>query len=70
MTGNPKEDGLDALVERLVDDLFETPDADLLDEFKKDGGSPERHSADMRARFEKILITRGCCWCRSITMQF
>lgn len=56
MTGKPKEDGPEALAERLVDDLFETSDAELLEEFRKDGSSPERHAADMRARFEKILI--------------
>ena len=58
MTGKPKTErgALDRLAEALVEDVLNASDEDILAEFRETDGDPERHAADMRARFEKTLI--------------
>jgi hypothetical protein len=59
MTGGKKEasDALDRLAAALVDDVLATSDAEILAEFRADGGDPEQHAAEMRALFERSLIS-------------
>jgi hypothetical protein len=58
MTGGKKEasDALDRLAEALVDDVLATSDAEILAEFRADGGDPEQHAAEMRALFERSVM--------------
>jgi len=56
MTGKSKGDDLDRLTDSLVEDLFEMADADVLAEFREEGGDPDAHASEMRKRFEKTLI--------------
>ena len=58
MTGKPKaaHTALDRLVDALVEDILSASDEDILAELRETEGDPERHAADMRARFEKSLI--------------
>ncbi len=58
MTGRSKtrRGPLDRLAAALVDDILNASDEDILAEFQETDGDPERHAADMRARFEKALI--------------
>lgn len=58
MTGEPKtvRAALDRLVDALVEDILSASDEDILAELRETEGDPERHAADMRARFEKSLI--------------
>ena len=58
MTGKPKTEraALDRLVDAFVEDILSASDEDILAEFRETEGDPERHAADMRARFEKILV--------------
>lgn len=58
MTGKPKtaRDALDRLADALVEDILSASDEDILAELREVEGDPERHAADMRARFEKSLI--------------
>ena len=59
MTGGKKEasDALDRLADALVDDVLATSDAEILAEFRADGGDPEQHAAEMRALFERSVIS-------------
>lgn len=51
----PHEVGaLDRLTDALVADTLAAPDADILAEFREDGGDPEQYAAQMRARFEQL----------------
>lgn len=58
MTGKPKTErsALDRLADALVEDILSASDKDILAELRETGSDPERHAADMRARFEKSLI--------------
>ena len=58
MTGKSRtgRDALDRLAEALADDILNASDEDILAEFRESDGDPERHAADMRARFDKTLI--------------
>ncbi|MEN2989345.1 hypothetical protein WG926_13610 [Tistrella sp. BH-R2-4] len=58
MTGKSKTEraALDRLADALVEDILSAPDEDILAELRETEGDPERHAADMRARFEKSLI--------------
>ena len=58
MTGGKKEasDALDRLAAALVDDVLTTSDAEILAEFRADGGDPEQHAAEMRALFERSVL--------------
>lgn len=58
MTGKPKSEraALDRLADALVEDILSATDKDILAELREAGDDPERHAADMRARFEKSLI--------------
>lgn len=42
------------LADALVDDLFETPDEEILREAREDGIDPEQLAEDMKARFEAL----------------
>lgn len=58
MTGKPKtaRTALDRLADVLVEDILSASDEDILAQFGETDGDPERHAADMRARFETSLI--------------
>lgn len=58
MTGKPKTEraALDRLADALVEDILSASDEDILAELRETEGDPERHAADMRARFEKSLL--------------
>ncbi len=58
MTGGTKEasGALDRLAEALVDDVLTTSDAEILAEFRADGGNPEQHAAEMRSLFERSVL--------------
>lgn len=58
MTGGNKNasDALDRLAAALVDDVLSISDADILAEFKADGGDPEQHASEMRALFERSVL--------------
>ena len=58
MTGRKKEasDALDRLAAALVDDVLTTSDAEILAEFRADGGDPDQHAAEMRALFERSVL--------------
>lgn len=57
MTDTKKERlALDRLADALVEDILSTSDEDILTEFKESHGDPDRHAAEMRALFEKLLI--------------
>lgn len=58
MTGKPKtaRAALDRLADVLVEDILSASDEDILAELQGTEGDPERHAANMRARFEKSLI--------------
>lgn len=58
MTGRKDKErqALDRLADALVDDIMNTSDEDILAELKEEGVDPDRHAADMRARFEKAVI--------------
>lgn len=49
-------DALDRLAAALVQDTIDTPDADILAEFREAGGNPEQHAAAMRDLFEKTVL--------------
>jgi len=52
----PLRDGLDRLVDALVEDILSTPDKDILAELKECGGDPARNAAEMRAFFERSIV--------------
>lgn len=58
MTADRKKDrdALDRLADVFVEDILNTPDDDILAEFRQTDGEPERHAVDMRALFEKSLV--------------
>ena len=58
MTGGKKvaSDALDRLAAALVDDVLVTSDAEILAEFRADGGDPDQHAAEMRALFERSVL--------------
>jgi hypothetical protein len=58
MTGGKKEasDALDRLATALVDDVLTTSDAEILAEFREDGGDPDQHAAEMRSLFERSVL--------------
>lgn len=58
MTGKRSEErkALDRLTEALVDDLLNTPDSEVLAEFRADGGDPDRSAAEVAALFECTLL--------------
>jgi hypothetical protein len=47
---------LDRLANLLADDIFATPDEEILAEFREAGGNPDRNAAEMRALFEKSVV--------------
>ena len=55
MTGR-KKDALDRLAAALVDDVLTTSDAEILSEFRAEGGNPDQHAAEMRALFERSVL--------------
>ena len=59
MTTNDDNDrkALALLADSIVEDLFNTSDEDILAEFQKGGGDPERLAAEMRALAEKSLLS-------------
>lgn len=58
MTGGDRDrKALDLLADALVEDILEAPDAEILAEFREAGGDPDRHAAEMRALFEKSVLT-------------
>ena len=59
MTGNKKKERaeLDRLADVLVDDILNASDADILADFKESHGDPESNATEMRALFEKSLLT-------------
>lgn len=58
MTGGKKEasDAFDRLAAALVDDVLATSDAEILTEFREDGGDPDQHATEMRALFERSVL--------------
>lgn len=58
MTGDRRKerDALDRLADALVEDILNTPNEDILAEFRQTEDDPERHAADMRALFEKSFV--------------
>jgi hypothetical protein len=58
MTSGKKEasDALDRLAAALVDDVLATSDAEILAEFREDGGDPEQHADEIRALFERSVL--------------
>ena len=58
MTAGKKaaSDALDRLAAALVDDVLATSDAEILAEFRADGGDPDQHAAEMRALFERSVL--------------
>lgn len=56
MTNEQSRKALDRLVDALVDDILNTPDADVLMEFRETAGNPDKHAADMLALFESTLL--------------
>ncbi len=61
MTRDPKNerDALDRLANALVDDIFNTPDEDILAEVTEDNGDPEKIAEDMRALFQRTVQEEG-----------
>jgi hypothetical protein len=47
----------DRLNDALVDDILNASDEDILAEFTEEGGDPERNAEEMRALFEKSVLT-------------
>lgn len=56
MTSKKADTGPDHLVEALVEDILATSDADILAEFKEDGGDPERLAAEMQEMFRAAQL--------------
>jgi hypothetical protein len=58
MTGGKKEasDALNRLAAALVDDVLTTSDAEILAEFREDGGNPDQYAVEMRALFEHSVL--------------
>lgn len=58
MTGRKDRErqALDRLADALVDDILNTSDEDILAELKEEGINPDHHAADMRARFDKVVM--------------
>jgi hypothetical protein len=58
MTGkrNERHKALDRLADALVEDILNTPDDEILAEFRGDGGDPESHARNMAALFERTLV--------------
>lgn len=59
MTGKKSEarDALDRLADALVDDVRGTPDQEILAEFREINGDPDKLAGDMRALFERSVLT-------------
>jgi len=58
MTQNSRagRDALDRLAAALVQDTIEASDAEILAEFREDGGDPEHYAVSMRDLFERIVL--------------
>ena len=61
MSGDQKKDrdALARLTKALVEDIFETPDAEILAEAAADGVDPDALANDARALFERTLAEQG-----------
>jgi hypothetical protein len=59
MTGKDKKEhaALDRLADAFVDDILQSSDEEILAEFTESHGDPAKNAADMRALFERTVLT-------------
>lgn len=59
MTGKDDRAGqpFDRLADAFAEDIFNVPDEQILAEFREDGREPDQNAVEMRALFEKSLLT-------------
>lgn len=59
MTGKDDRAGrpFDRLAGTFAEDIFNVSDEQILAEFRDDGGDPDQNAVEMRALFEKSLLT-------------